>query len=388
MNKSKKNMKKTIIIVLVTVIVVALAAFGGYFAYQHIEDKKPIEQEWANTYYNYIKEQKNEETSENKIQSNSKIGFANVEEVENPVMFVENDNEEKKYTDIYYINNGTVKNIINLGMADVELLYDINAKEYNWYIHKETETTDVYEKISTAIKNDDRNSDSSKNEGYTFSKDEEISTDTIDGDKISMPKFDTIFVKTGVEIDKVDYDKEMTDKELKKSITEEAKNCKNKDEMITEELKNEVTNKEKESKEKVNKIEEEKVKKEEQDKKKAEEEAKRKAEEEAAKGLQVGNYTLKYGTYKGIESQYDVGGVISTEVFLVLKQDGTFNLKSSDTSLVSNSSGTYKVEKNSYTGVSGSYILKLSSGGFYAVTANNTLQVPAGSGVTFTYQGK
>ena len=130
---NKKNKKTVFLIILVIIIVAALAAVGGYFAYQYMEEKKPIEQEWANTYYNYIKEQKNEETSENKIQSNSKIGFANVEEIENPVMFVEYNKEEKKYTDIYYINSGTVKNIINLGIEDVELLYDINTKEYNWY---------------------------------------------------------------------------------------------------------------------------------------------------------------------------------------------------------------------------------------------------------------
>ena len=389
--KSKSSKKITIIIVLVTIIVIAVAAVGGYFAYEYMEEKKPIEQEWANTYYNYIKEQNNEETGENKIQNNSKIGFVNITEVENPVMIVEYKKEEKTYTDIYYINEGTVKNIIDLGISDVELLYNINEKEYNWYTHKETDTSDEYEKVSNRIleatENDETNSNVSKDEGYTFAKGEEISVDTVDGDKISMPKFDTVFVKTDVEIDKVDYDKEMTDKELKNSITEEAKNYKNKDELITEEVKNEVTNKENESKEKVNKIEEEKVKKEEQDKKKAEEEARKKAEEEAAKGLQVGNYTLKYGTYKGIESQYDVGGVISTEITIVLKQDGTYNLKSSNVSLVPNTSGTYKVEKNSYTGVLGTHILKLSSGGFYAVTANNTLQVPAGSGVTFTYQG-
>ena len=280
MNKSKKNMKKTIIIVLVTVIVVALAAFGGYFAYQHIEDKKPIEQEWANTYYNYIKEQKNEETSENKIQSNSKIGFANVEEVENPVMFVENDNEEKKYTDIYYINSGTVKNIIDLGIADVELLYDINAKEYNWYTHKETETTDIYEKVSDLItakeniNSTENNEETAENptekdktnKEYVFNKGEEVSEDNAFGDTISIAKFDTEFVKTDVDLDKIDYNQEITDKELKESITNETKNLKNKDEIITEEVKNNVTQKveEVESKQQeFEKAKEEKVKKEE-----------------------------------------------------------------------------------------------------------------------------
>ena len=273
--KSKSSKKTTIIIVLVTIIVIAVAAVGGYFAYEYMEEKKPIEQEWANTYYNYIKEQNNEETGENKIQNNSKIGFVNITEVENPVMIVEYKKEEKTYTDIYYIKEGTVKNIIDLGISDVELLYNINEKEYNWYTHKETDTSDEYEKVSNQIseatkkasENDETNINVSKDKGYTFTKGEKISVDTVDGDKISMPKFDTVFVKTDVEIDKVDYDKEMTDKELKNSITEEAKNYKNKDEIISEEVKSNVTQKvgEVETKQQeMEKAKEEKAKKEEE----------------------------------------------------------------------------------------------------------------------------
>ena len=390
--KTKKNSKNITIVLLITVIVIIIAAVGGYFGYKYIEDNKPIEQEWANTYYNYIKDQNNEESSENEIQNNSKIGFIGIEDVENPIMVVEYNKEGKTNTDIYYINEGTVKNIIDIGISDVELLYNINTKEYNWYTHKETETEDTYEKVSNKIaeanakateNTTDTNGETSKDGKYTFVKGEEISEDTVDGDKISIPKFDTTFVKTDVDTDKTDYNKDMTDKELKDAITEETKKYKDKDKMITDEIKSETTSKENEVKETVNKIEAEKVKKEEQ---KAEE-AKKKAEEEAAKGLQVGNYTLKYGNYKGKESQYDIGGVISTDITMTLKQDGTYNLKSSNTSLVPNSNGTYKVEKNTYAGVSGTHILKLSSGSFYAVIANNTLQVPAGSGVMLTYQG-
>lgn len=278
---NKKNKKTVFVIILVIIIVAALAAVGGYFAYQYMEEKKPIEQEWANTYYNYIKEQKNEETSENKIQSNSKIGFANVEEIENPVMFVEYNKEEKKYTDIYYINSGTVKNIINLGIENVELLYDINTKEYNWYTHKETETTDIYEKVSdliTAKENinstenneetaENRTEKDETNKEHVFNKGEEVSEDTVSGDKISIPKFDTEFVKTDVDVDKIDYNQEITDKELKESITNETNNLKNKDEIITEEVKNNVTQKvgEVESKQQeMEKAKEEKAKKEEE----------------------------------------------------------------------------------------------------------------------------
>lgn len=104
--------------------------------------------------------------------------------------------------------------------------------------------------------------------------------------------------------------------------------------------------------------------------------------------LEVGDYTLQYGDYIGTESQYDDSGIIITEIILSINQDGTYNLKSSNTSLIENSNGTYKVEKNTYQGVSSDYILSLSNGSFYIVTDNNTIQVPAGSGAKFVYQEK
>ena len=93
-----------------------------------------------------------------------------------------------------------------------------------------------------------------------------MSEDNAFGDTISIAKFDTEFVKTDVDLDKIDYNQEITDKELKESITNETKNLKNKDEIITEEVKNNVTQKveEVESKQQeFEKAKEEKVKKEE-----------------------------------------------------------------------------------------------------------------------------
>lgn len=277
MSNNKTN-KTAIIIAVVTIIVVIIAAVGGYFAYQYMEEKKPIEKEWANTYYNYIKEENSENTSESKIANNSKIGFVNIEEVENPVMVVEYNKEEKVCTDLYYINNGTVNNVIDLGISDIELLYDIEKKEYNWYAHKETETTDTYIKVADEItgkKTEEETTGDTENEEntatkegeHTFTKGEEVSTDTVDGDKISIPKFDTKFVKTDVTIDKVDYNKDMTSKELKDTIEKEANNYKEKDELITEEVKEEVTKKSQETENKQQEIEkakEEKAKKEEE----------------------------------------------------------------------------------------------------------------------------
>ena len=137
---------KIIIITIIVLVVIVASAIGGYFVYKHTEAQKPIEQGWANTYYNYIKKDSN-----GNIQDNSKLSFIEVENIQEPVMLVEYNKENKTNTDIYYINDGTVKNIIDLGITDVELLYDISNQKYDWYTHKETESADIYKKVSSQI---------------------------------------------------------------------------------------------------------------------------------------------------------------------------------------------------------------------------------------------
>lgn len=104
--------------------------------------------------------------------------------------------------------------------------------------------------------------------------------------------------------------------------------------------------------------------------------------EGTSSGLQVGDYTLNYGTYKGTDAQYDVGGVISWDITITLKEDGTYSLTSSNQEMEKNSNGTYSItDKYGFTAI------LLSSQRIFSVIDNNTLQVPAGSGATFTYQG-
>lgn len=100
--------------------------------------------------------------------------------------------------------------------------------------------------------------------------------------------------------------------------------------------------------------------------------------------LEAGEYILKYGTYKGTESQYTDNGMINAELSITINPDGTYDLKSSNTSVVENSNGTYKLEK--YDGIYKDYILNFSSGFFYIISDNNTLETPAGSGAKFIYE--
>lgn len=349
----KKN--KIIIITIIILVVIVASAIGGYFVYKHTEAQKPIEQGWANTYYNYIKKDSN-----GNIQDNSKLSFIEVKNIQEPVMLVEYNKENKTNTDIYYINDGTVKNIIDLGITDVELLYDISNQKYDWYTHKETESADIYKKVSSQIAgettepentventitnnteptnttestntaestnptanstepanatensnttNTTESTNATETDGeYTFAKGEEITEAKTDGSQISIPKFDTIFVKADTDLDKIDYKKDMEDKELKTAIAEGANKYKTEDEIITDEIKAETT-------QKVIEVEQ---KKQEMETAKAEKE---KAEEEAMKitaeniQTKIGEH-LKYascvylGSYYGLPTVYKTNDV-------------------------------------------------------------------------------
>ena len=338
----KKN--KIIIITIIILVVIVASAIGGYFVYKHTEAQKPIEQGWANTYYNYIKKDSN-----GNIQDNSKLSFIEVENIQEPVMLVEYNKENKTNTDIYYINDGTVKNMIDLGITDVELLYDISNQKYDWYTHKETENADIYKKVSSQIAgetteksteptnttestntanstepantdkstnptanstepaNTTENSNTTNTTESTNATEEEITEAKTDGSQISIPKFDTIFVKANTDLDKIDYKKDMKDKELKTALTEGANKYKTEDEIITDEIKAETT-------QKVTEVEQ---KKQEMETAKAEKE---KAEEEAMKitaeniQTKIGEH-LKYascvylGSYYGLPTVYKTNDV-------------------------------------------------------------------------------
>lgn len=91
---------------------------------------------------------------------------------------------------------------------------------------------------------------------------------------------------------------------------------------------------------------------------------------------------MQYGTYKGTDAQFDVSGVISWDVTITLKEDGTYTLTSSNQDMEKDSNGTYSItDEYGFIGI------LLSNQRIFSVIDNNTLLVPAGSGAEFTYQG-
>ena len=91
--------------------------------------------------------------------------------------------------------------------------------------------------------------------------------------------------------------------------------------------------------------------------------------------LKVGNYTLKYGTYTGIEEEYNGSTITERKATLKLRENGTYSYMV-DTG-VSNH-GTYKV--------SGGKIVT-DKGVPFNPKSNNTLVYEVGGGVTLNYQG-
>lgn len=318
-SENTKN-KKLIKIVVAVVAVIIIIGVGAFFGYRSYLNNKSVGSDWGDTYYNFILESKSEDNKNSKIHNKSKIEFIEVPDIDDPVMIVNYEKEEEEYSDIYFINNGEVKNIIALESSEVEMLYNLSEKEYNWYIHTSTEEEEKYTILSSTIHKEvgKKETTEEKTTEYIYKAGEEISVETVDGSKITMSKFDSEFVEVDVDVDTIDYNKDLSDKELKESLTTGVEKYKTNEEIATEKVKSEVSKKEQEvttKKEEMKKAEEEVQKKKEEEARKAEEERKR-AEEEAKKGLKVGSYTLKYGTYAG-----EPDGPTAGETF-VLKQNG------------------------------------------------------------------
>ena len=332
----KKKASKKIIIPIIVVVVLLLGGIGGFFGYKYYKDNQGLDTEWADTYYTFIKESK-EKNTEKKVKDNSKITFIQVPEVEEPVMIVKYVEEEKKYTDIYYINEEKVENVISLEPNEVKMLYNIENKTYNWYIHNTTETEEKYSLVSNSIL-ELTDEEKAKNE-YTYKINEEIKQETVDGNTLSIKKFDTEFVEPDIKIEEIDYKEDLNDKELKENLNDGTKEYKTNDKITDKKVQEQVEEKVTE----VNTKQEEMTKAQEAVKQKEEEERKR-AEEEAKKGFKVGNYTLKYGTYKGY-----FWGESAPNNELIFRSDGTAKITRELSGGITTKETTYKLGSRNFS---------------------------------------
>lgn len=113
---------------------------------------------------------------------------------------------------------------------------------------------------------------------------------------------------------------------------------------------------------------------------------------QTANELKVGDYTLKYGTYKGEGAFGETGGpdVSISECTIILNSDGTYNETMVDvaTGKADKRNGKYSVgeTRKDYTGKN-VVTLMFDGNPSFEVTKNNAFSMSAGAGVELVYQG-
>ena len=278
--------KKIILIICITILFILLVTLGGYLGWSWYQTTRTTGSTWGDTYYSYIVDSKEKKEKKNKFPEEATIEFIQVSDIKDPIMVVSHEKKKETYTDIYHINKDEVENVISIASSDVELLYEIETKKYNWYVHSSNDEKEEYTKVEEMIEKE------SPSANYTFDLDEKITVETVENEELSIPKVDTIFVKPDISINEIKYQDDMNNKELKDSMVEGVEKYQPTKEITTDKVKEEVEK------------EVEKVTKKQEELEKAQEEVKKKQEEEAMK-ITSSNIQTKIGTHlKWFSSAY------------------------------------------------------------------------------------
>lgn len=238
--KDKKKGKKIIIIGVIVLAVFILCLVGGYFVYQEIKFREPIKEEWGQKYYVYLKD---EENSLPKDSENAKLNFIEIQDKEEPVMVIKYEIKKEIYSNVYFIHDDKVNAIIYQQPTNVELLYNIEKNEYNYYFHIENEENYYYQPINVQISNTvESNASIDTKPEITISKSDVLTGKIENGDDASLSKVDETFVKIDIEDEYINLD-DLSDRELKETVEESVGDYKELEEIITDEIKEEVEKK-------------------------------------------------------------------------------------------------------------------------------------------------
>lgn len=270
-------MKKKVLLIIIPIILVLLiliAAIVGLIILIKNKDKS-VGSKWGDTYYAYLKEatsEKDLKAAEEKYgmmldMKEAKLQFCEVEENEDPTMIMTYQKNESQYVNVYQITeDDKVSYIAYKQPTEIEYLYNIEKDEYSWYVHTTETNKDSYSSLKNVVNNMKENSkklDDNKNiniaeleADYTIDKENAtITQKTEDGKELTISKFDEIFVKPEIEQnEQIDFDIDMTEKELKNSIKSAVKDYEKESKKITEEIKEAVNKKAEAAKEKTKQI--------------------------------------------------------------------------------------------------------------------------------------
>ncbi len=230
-------MNKKVVLGLGLVIVVALLV-GGFFLVKDNLLSSKIDEEWGHTYYVYLKDKNKDKEN---IPNNALLKFIEVKDAEAPVMVINYKFKEKNYTNLYYIEDKKVNAIVYKEPCEVELLYNMTKKEYNYYFKIEKEGEKNYISLLEQIK---YSSDGEIKPEYTFyDKNIEVVTDS-DGNKVEIGEFDKVFVKVEDKIEEVEYNEDMKAQDLITAIKEAIEEYQELDKIINDEMLDMVHDKE------------------------------------------------------------------------------------------------------------------------------------------------
>ena len=300
-DKPKGSKKIWKVLAVVIPIVLVLLGIGGYFLYNYLEFKKPITPSWGQQYYKYL--------SNNPTKQKSQMMFYEVDSIENPVMVLTYKADDQTVSDIYYIENRSVKKIDYKKPVTVEFLYNISEQNYDYYAHLNEETKNTYQKLSAKILN------SNSTAVFVFNEGDVDTVTDLEGRNLAVSNFEKTFIESDVQNKGITLKQNLKAKELKQTIMQAIANYKTQKQLITNALKGSIADKLEALKTKQEQLANAKKAVEQQQT----EEAKKKAEENAKKGLQAGDFYLQYGKYKSDVAQYEITGGLYT-----LNQDGTF----------------------------------------------------------------
>lgn len=223
MNKmDNKNKLKKYMIILGVILLIIL---GGVMGFKYIKKEKFAE-DWLNTYYQYLKENKDS----NLIEKNKpKLKFIEVEEQDKPVMVITYQKDGEDYTNVYMIKNKSVKAMILDQPAKVGVFYEVEASKYKYFIINEENVNVAYTSLDKQLERLKDQESMELKPDYTFFKDEE--------------KIEDALIKVDVdEIGYITYDISLNRKDLKIVLEDARDNFKPLEEIIPSDIKKEIEN--------------------------------------------------------------------------------------------------------------------------------------------------
>ena len=218
--KNKKTNKIYILIIILLIITVILSILIK----NRLDLNKPLNEEWGNKYYLYLKEIKKPKNIKkaglNENIKKAKITFYQVKNIDNPVMVIKYSQNKKDYSNVYYIKNNKINVLVYKEPTTIEFLYNIEDKKYDYYSYTIDEKSKTIQKLENEI--------TKKEESFVYENEEDFKKE---------------FIKPDIKSKDLDYNINLKDKDLKKLVIKGVNNYKTQNEIVTDKVKNEVEDK-------------------------------------------------------------------------------------------------------------------------------------------------